>query len=553
MLQTPSDSPTLHTPVLIVGAGPAGSALAAELGRFKVPSIILERKRHSWVAPKTMWISPRTMELCRRFGITDAIRNKGLPSDFPQDSVFLTNLNGYEIARIKRAPWAELKSSPYSPEFLCHCPQSTFDPLLQNLAQSFPTNKVFFDSSLDSFNLDCDGINATVTDRLQHSTYTIRADYLIGADGYDSTVRQCLNIDINGIQNLDESLNIIVRIKDLAKYHNKGDAERYITIGPEGTWATIMAVDGHDIWRIMLYGANHIDVSTLDPAASIQRFLGKSIPYEILSTVKWTRRAVVADRFQHDNRIFLVGDSAHVTPPNGGFGMNTGFADAINLGWKLAAIFHEWGGPQLLTSYDQERRPIAIRTVAEGVVDYNRLTAHTSFANIESAGQDGAASREQLGQLLGEANVKAWEPTGIHFGYVYADSPVIIKDYTSLPSAFDPYNYVPIITPGARAPHFTLSDGRSTIDLFVTGYTLITSSPNGSVEQELLTLAAERRLPLSLIAMDRSFDSSPYKGETLIVRPDGHIAWRKGTRSMAAQAIIDTIAGFSSLNFHSTV
>jgi hypothetical protein len=199
--------------------------------------------------------------------------------------------------------------------------------------------------------------------------------------------------------------------------------------------------------------------------------MGCDIPYAVEGKTLWVRKRTVADRFA-DGRVFLAGDSAHAHPPNGGLGMNTGLQDAFDLGWKLAAMIQGWGGPDLLESYDLERRPASARAAEVSLSNYRRLVQGTKHADILAPTPAGDAARRTIGARLVEENMKSWQPTGVHLGYIYHPSPIIVPDGTPKP-VDDTVGYVPTAFPGARAPHIWLEPDRSTLDLFGDGFVLL--------------------------------------------------------------------------------
>ena len=181
-------------------------------------------------------------------------------------------------------------------------------------------------------------------------------------------------------------------------------------------------------------------------------------PYTVEDKTLWVRKRTVADRFM-DGRVFLAGDAAHAHPPNGGLGMNTGIQDAFDLGWKLAAALRGWGGAALLESYDLERRPASARAAEVSLKNYRRLVSAAQRAEINSPTPEGDAARRVIGERLVEENEKSWHPVGVHLGYIYHPSPVVVPDGTPKPED-DTFGYRPTAFPGARAPHVWLASGR---------------------------------------------------------------------------------------------
>lgn len=531
-----------RTPVLIVGGGPIGLALAAELGSRGVAATLIEQGTEKMGPAKMLLVGVRTMEFCRRLGIADDVIGWGFPEDFCMDNVFVAGgLNGWELSRVHLPSMGGPRQSAESPERQRHCPQTWFDPILRAKASSYPHITLKYETRFESARQDDAGVTVVVRNR-NGTEEILRCDYLIGADGHGSTVRRQLGIEMRGEPHLDTSINIELDIEELASHHPLGNAGRYVAIGPEGMWATFVAVDGKRTWRLTLYGANDIDVDAIDVDQAIRRIVGKPFEYRINSLGKWVRRMVVADSFQ-DGRILLAGDACHTHPPNGGFGMNTGIGDVQNLGWKLEARLKGWGGPQLLASYDKERRPVCHRAANESLVNYRRLTVDTRFDEIENPTPEGERVRRELGAKLSAANAKAWQPVGLHLGHTYDPSPVIASDGTPK-SADDTIGYTPTARPGSRAPHFWVKPGVSVLDTFGEGFTLLRFAP---VDCSLLVEAARSRgIPFKVFDASSDEGASLYEAALCLVRPDGHVAWRGNEVPDDCAHLIARIAGWGS-------
>ncbi len=527
-----------QVPVLIVGSGPVGLGLAADLGWRGVPAMVVEQNDEWTRSPRIMLVSVRTMEFCRRLGTADAVKNWGFPQDFPLDSVFVTSLTGWEIARSHSPSMGQVRPGEFSPEHQAHCPQTWFDPIWQRHAQSFPTNTIRYRHKLEDLRQHASGVTATIRNLDTDAVETVEAGYVVGCDGVTSTVRDLLGIRMRGTELIDYSLSVEFRTKDLASLHDKGNAGRYAFLKPEGTWATCMAVDGKELWRVLYYGDE--DVEKIDVPKLLRTIVGRDFDFTIDAAKPWARRALVADRFQ-DGRVFLAGDSGHTHPPNGGFGMNTGMADAMDLGWKLAAVHQGWAPEALLDSYDVERRPIAHRAVDEAMKDFARLKKGTANPGIDQPGQEGDRARKLLGDKLSQefAGVRGWNRQGMHLGYVYDPSPINVDDGTPKP-ADDTFGYEPNSRPGARAPHAWLSEGKSTLDLFGRGFVLLCF---GAEAPGLVEAAKKVGLPLDVHRIDDLEIAKLYARRLVLVRPDGHVAWRGDAAPGDAAAVIDRIRG----------
>ena len=527
------------TPVLIVGGGPIGLALAADLGRRGVAAVLVERNENRLGPAKMLEVSVRTMEFCRQLGIAEKVRNWGFPLDWPLDSAFVTDLAGYEIGRVRTPALGVAADSPFSPERGRPCPQTWFDPILQDCARSHPQIELRHQVALESFTQDPDGVTATLRDQRSGATETLRAGYLVGCDGFASTVRERLGIAIRGEPHLDWSMTVYLRIPDLFALCDKEKAFRYVFVGPEGTWSFLSIVDGKDLWRLQFVDVDPRRLQSMDIPALVRRCMGRDIPYRIEDKSLWERKRTVAERFS-EGRVFLAGDAAHAHPPNGGLGMNTGIQDAFDLGWKLAALLQGWGGPALLDSYDRERRPASARAAAMSLSNYRRLRSAAPHAEICAPTPAGEAARREVGARLEEENEKSWHPVGVHLGYIYHPSPIVVPDGTRQP-ADDTIGYAPTAFPGARAPHAWLGDGRSILDLFGAGFVLLAFAdvPTEALE----TAAAARGVPLTVHRIAVPEIAGLYGRALVLVRPDGHVAWRGARQPHDAQALIDTVRG----------
>jgi 2-polyprenyl-6-methoxyphenol hydroxylase-like FAD-dependent oxidoreductase len=517
-----------------------GLAIAGELGWRGIKTTVVEQNDAKIGPAKMLLVSVRTMEFCRHLGIENEVAHWGFPPEFCLDNIFVAGgLNGWEIARIPMPRMAGPSHSEQSPERQRHCPQTWFDPILRRKAQSYPHVQLRYQTKFEGMRQDDAGVTAEVQDLRTGRTESIRCRYLVGADGHGSLVRQQLGIEMRGAPHLDSSINIEIDIPDLKSLHKMGDAGRYALLGPEGLWGTFVAVDGRRTWRLTLYGANDIDVDALDVHAAIRRLIGRSFDYKINSMGKWVRKMVVADHFS-DGRVFLAGDACHTHPPNGGFGMNTGIGDAYDLGWKLEAVLKGWGGPYLLDTYDKERRPVCHRAANESLLNYRRLTSDTKFPGIEDHSAEGERLRQGVGRRLNEANVKAWQPIGIHLGYMYDPSPLNIPDGTPRPPE-DTVGYTPTARPGARAPHFWIKPGHSVLDLFGQGFTLLRFAR--AEASNLVDAMKARGVPFAVRDVESQEGRDLYLAQLCLVRPDGHVAWRGDTLPKDCSKLVEWIRG----------
>ncbi|HWM46051.1 MAG TPA: FAD-dependent monooxygenase [Xanthobacteraceae bacterium] len=529
-------------PVLIVGGGPIGLALALDLGWRDVPCLLVEQGDGEVVDAKMFATGIRTVEFCRRWGIAEKVKHWGYPEDFPFDNVFVTSLAGHEVGRIPMPALRDISPFPTSPEQFAHCPQFVFDPILAAAARSYPCVTLRHRCQLVAFRDEGDHVAAELLDHASGARETVRARYLVGCDGIGSMVRKQLGFRMEGVELINHSFNVMFRAKELWSRHDKGIAGRYVIVGPEGAWASLTPADGRDLWRLMIHGEPETDPASIDPAAEVRRAIGNDTPFEVVKFGHWIRRRVVADHYQR-GRVLLAGDAVHVTPPNGGLGMNTGIGDAADLGWKLAAVHHGWAGPHLIDSYEPERRPVGIRQCDEAMRNFQRYGSRKPVPHVTDETEEGARVRAELGRRLQASNAQAWEnPLNTHLGYRYEASPIIVPDGPLPPEPEDPRHYTQTSHPGCRAPHAWLAAGRSTLDLFGRGFTLLVF-PRAASPAPIVAAARSRGIPLDVVAIDRPDIAALYERALVLVRPDGHVAWRGDAPPADVGTLIDRVRG----------
>lgn len=531
-------------PVLIVGAGPVGLALAGDLGWRGVPCRLIEKTDGSIFQPKMDMVGIRTMEFCRRWGIVEWVENSPYPRDYPQDNVWLESLTGIEFGREVMVSKSQEVCPPQSPQKRERCPQDMFDPILRRFASQFPEVTLSYRTELVDLDQSERGVTATLRNLETGLEENVRADYLVGSDGAGSVVREKLGIPMHGEPVLTYTTNIIFKCRDLPSLHNKGKAYRFIFIGREGTWLTIVAIDGADRWRMSIIGdKSKRQVPESEIRELIVRAMGKPFKFEIESIMPWTRRELVAESYGTD-RVFLAGDACHMMSPTGGFGMNTGIADAVDLAWKLEAAVKGWAGPNLLKSYDIERKPVAERAVKEASGNLGRMLAARKKAPPEIAfkpGSEGEAARKEYGDWYTDVMRREWYSIGIHLGFNYYHSPVICPDGSSAPPD-EVSDYKQTGRPGHRAPHVWLEDGTSILDLFGRGYVLLCFT--AAIGEGFSKAVHERGVPLKVVGLaGEKAARSVYGADYVLVRPDGHVAWRNDTLPDNAGHVIDIVRG----------
>lgn len=529
-------------PVLVVGAGPVGLAMAMELGWRGVRCLVVDKGDGTVGHPKTNGVNMRTMEYCRRWGIADQVREKGYPRNRPHDHIYFTTLAGHLIHRHSQPPLDELTPPPGALEPFQRCPQSVFDPLLQARVRSLPGVTLGYHVHCDGVEQDADGVTARLTDLQSAETRTVRAQYLVACEGARSPIRDAIGVELHGTPVLAYSTNVLFKSEEFATFHDKGEGRSYIAIGPDGRWASVNAINGKDLWRFQVRGS--LDPESwgkVDVDADLLRFAGRPFRYEILSVLEWVRRALIADNYQ-SGRILLAGDAVHQLTPSGSFGMNTGIGDVTNLSWKIEAALNGWAGPGLLASYTAERLPVGKRNVDEAAAWFRLgdMKRPPAPAIMEDTPDGERLLRETAARIQKE--MQQPPSFGLQVGYRYDESPVVVGDGTPAP-AVERETYAPTTRPGARAPDARLADGRRMIDLYGRGFALLCLGENPPPAGPLEAAARDRGVPLQTVPITDAEAERLYEWPLVLVRPDGHVAWRGHTSPSDPLAVIDRIRG----------
>lgn len=518
---------TDRTKVLIAGAGPVGLALAIELGLRGIDCVIAERGDGILRVPRMSSVSARGMEFCRRWGIADKVRYAVWSRTHPCDFVYVSTMVGQELARLRMPSYSEREGTlDYSPEGSATCPQIYFDPILAEKARSMPLVSIHYETRLVSFAQDATEVRAQLIDPKTGEEREIVADYLVGCDGAGGVVRRQLGIALDGPGKIATSVNVFFRSPDFARMHEKGWARFFRFFDDEGCWAEAIAIDGKELWRLSVF---HDPSPDLTGKSYLAKLAGCDFSYEILDVSPWERRDFLA-RSYRDHRVFIAGDAAHEMSPTGGSGMHTGICEAVNLAWKLTAMYEGWGGAALLDSYEAECRPIARRYVALSTTTFNALSSLPGSGDFKEAV---AAD----GDLLRSLSM----PDQYRAQFCYEDSPVCLTDGS--PPLEGAAQLVPSARPGTRAPHCWIGGGRSTLDLFGDGFVLVRFGAPDVDVGALKEAAFQRGVPLAIVDVDSADAASIYEQPLVLVRPDGHVAWRSNILPANALSLIDRARG----------
>ena len=532
----------IDTEVLVVGAGPVGLALAIELGTRNVRVMSAERHSRGGMAPRAKTTNVRTRTHLRRWGIAERLAQASpLGIDYPNDVMFITSLAGYKLAEFKNAFNAAPARSPDYPEHAQWIPQYKLENVMLEHARTLPSVDMHFDMTFIDAEQDADRVISTLRDADGH-THTVTSRYLIGADGARSTVRGLIGAKMEGRYGLSRNYNIIFRAPGLALAHRHGPAVGYWQIGANGL-SVVGPMDRGDIWFFMPTGLKEGEViSDEDAIERIKRATGIDLPYEILSADEWVASELLADHYR-DGRIVLAGDACHLHPPFGGYGMNMGIGDGVDLGWKIAATLQGWGDPALVETYEIERRPVHKIVIEEAVANHAIIAAPNAFMAIADDTPEGEALRQKVGQEIAATKTREFHTLGTVLGLCYEDSPIIEGESGPSPVR-DGMHYRPSARPGCLAPHAWLDDGRSIYDLFGQGFALVVA--DGTDDAEVTRAEHEARaldVPFNIVRPPGVPVADLYGANLTLVRPDQHVAWRGNRWTSALRRAVGKTEG----------
>ena len=513
--------------VVIIGAGPTGLSLAIELGHRGVNCLVVERNDRVGYAPRAKTTNIRTRTHMRRWGIADRLAAEAPHGvDYPSHVVFVTRLGGQLLARIENHSYCKPERNPDYPEHGQWIPQYKVEKVLREHVAELPSVEIVFNTEFEGADQDDNGVSVRLRDTLSGEQRTIGCHYLVGADGGRSAVRTGIGASMEGRFGLSRNYNIVFRAPGLAEAHPHGPAAMYWQTHPDAP-SLIGPMDSGDIWFFMPTRLpENVRISDDEAVTLIQKATGIDLPYEIMSSDEWVANALMATSFS-DRRIFLAGDACHLHPPFGGHGMNMGVSDAVDLGWKLAAVLQGWGAPALLESYEPERRQVHQEVIAEAESNHTVLSNDLWRDDLEDPGPAGEAARTEMGRHIIALKDKEFHALGTVLGRSYTHSPVITYGEGGARTPSSAQNYEPSSLPGCLAPHIWRSASRSLYDQFGLGFALICRPEAGPDDIEACAAEARRMgCELSIVHLTRDEAADLYPARLTLVRPDQHVVWR---------------------------
>src|SRR4051812_15925697 len=529
-----------HVPVLIAGGGPSGLSAAIELGRRGIEVLVVEpRTSLDPLRPRAKTTSVRTMEHLRRWGLADRLRAAApLPVDHAQDVVFCTGLFGHEITRFPGAFGLTTTPQELYAEPGQQAPQPLVEQVLRDAVAELPGVTTLIGWRVAAVTDGADAARA-VLEAPDGGRHEGVADWLLGCDGRSGGSRRALGARYEGSSGTLPHLSITLRSRDLDTRELCALGVHYWVIGAErGGLMGRLDLDG--TWWAIVQGVDAV-AEDVDPVALVRALAGADIDVDVLATDPWSARMLLVDRYR-GQRVFLVGDAAHLNPPWGGHGFNTCVGDAVNLGWKLAAVLHGWAPESLLDSYEAERRPVAERTIAAAGAQEAFLAPSFAAGDLDDDGPRGAELRAAVARAL-EVKDPEFHSLGLVLGYDSPAPPFVAPSGGPRPEPAVT-TYTPSAHPGARLPHTWLPDGSSVYDLLGEEFTVLQLSLDAD-PRPLAEASARQGVPLRVVDLS----SLPrlrgvWDADLVLVRPDQHVAWR-GEQVEDAESLLAAVTGAS--------
>lgn len=535
----PMAAPPAETEVLVVGGGPTGLAAAVELGTRDVDCVVLEpRTSVSHSRPRAKTTNVRTMEHFRRLGIAERIREAAyLPVDWSQEAVFTTTLTGEQITRFDGILGLEPGRRDTFAESAQQIPQFLVEEVLRETVESAPSVDPAWGWRLDTLTQSEGGVSATVSHDGATKRQEVTAEYLLGCDGAGSTVRDEIGASFEGEGSPRSNLGIVIRAPGLAERHPHGDAVHYWLVNNDQP-GLMGRLDLDERWWLIAVGVDDPDAA--DPAATVQAMVGEPFDFELVATDPWRSKMLIADTYR-EGRVFLAGDAVSLNPPWGGLGFNTGVADAVDLGWKLAAVLRGWGGPSLLDSYAAERRPVHERVIEKTAENMQTSPADLAAEYVDDPDALDEGARRRAAERIRAVKSVEFYSLGLVLGYRYDGSPVI--DGGERASRPDSMEYQPSFEPGVRLPHAWLGTDRSVYDELGPAFSLVLTMPDLD-PAPFQTAAADREVPLEVVDLSsvEVYTELDAPGAVL-VRPDQHVAWSGTTLPDSPASLLDRVTG----------
>ena len=519
-----------HFPIVICGAGTVGLMLAAELAFRNQKVLLIEKSPYLNDHPRANAVANRSMEYFRRLGIAKKIQDAGIPPDSPADYYWISHFKGKLIHKLSLPASKKMANDKtdienfpeeftWSPYLKTITGQNELEKIILNHLYHSNNVAIKFEHELINFNEDNNKINLEIRNENEILNYS--TNYLMACDGGKSLIREKLKIPLKGRANISNFISIYFRSEKFMELHDFGPANIYFPLKNDMA-GFILNWDTGKTFTYHLMIDKDIDPNAVNVKEALTKVVGSKIDdLEIISVQPWNAHALVANKYQNNN-IFLLGDAAHLFTPTGGFGMNTGISDAVDLAWKIEAVTSGWASRDLLKTYEEERRPIGIRNTNEAANCFDELKKVMIYGDeIDGVSKDSIQLRSDLKKELINQN-KIISSSGTLLGYRY-NSSAILSDGSDEPKD-DPRFYIPSARPGHRAPHYWIKKNETIYDLFGPHFTFVAFS--SFLENKVKPFFHQLKIPFKIVKINDVDCKVLYKKNFVLVRPDYMISWR---------------------------
>jgi len=539
--------------VIIVGGGPCGLMLAIELGQRGISVIVFNERAGTSPLPQANATQARTMEHFRRLGFAFEIRKRGLPTDYPTDITYFTRYTKHELARFALPSSQDAEKAikkmtgSWSAAELPHRISQMFvEEVLYEQALKLSSVELKFGKRVNQISDDGNLCQAIVVADGQEQKF--QSKYLVGCDGPRSLVRKHLNIELVGESGEARDFlggrmhAIYFQSDDLYQRLNAKKAWMYWAFNGDRR-SFMAAIDGKSefVFHTQLKPEEEdVEIDETKARSMFFEAFGDKINMNIISRLSWTAGLTLVANSFHKGRIFIAGDAAHLFTPTGGLGYNTGIEDAVNLGWKIAAVLNGWGQKKLLDSYHTERHQSALRNTSFAREFADSIGKYKATDDLEDETVMGEEARKKAGDYLSSHARAEFNIPGITFGYRYDGSPVL-AGVNQVPPPDKANEYQPSGVPGGRAPHFWIDQNLSIYDKFAVDFTLIGFRDHldlGSAR----SLAIKLNLPLKILELHNEEIRATYGASLVLIRPDQIICWR-GENLSNFENVISIVTG----------
>jgi 4-hydroxyisophthalate hydroxylase len=520
--------------VVIVGGGPVGMGLAIELGQRHIRCIVVERYAAPQPIPKGQNLTQRTLEHFHFWGVEKAVRAaRTIPTEYGIGGLtaYGTLLGDYSYDWMQR----ELVRPFYFTDNE-RLPQYATETVLRARAAELASVETLYGWSAEEVSQDDGAASVVIADRDSKGRRTLRADYIVGCDGSRSTTRAQAGIT-QSLSDHDRLMVLLVfRSHELHRLLERYPGKSfYSVLHPEleGYWKFFGRVDLGSTWFFHAPVPPGTTKDNFDFGQHVHAAAGAEFDVEFEHIGFWELRFAIADAYRN-GRIFIAGDAAHSHPPYGGYGVNMGFEDARNLGWKLAAVLQAWAGRDLLESYDEERRPV-FQSTARDFIE-KAIEADRKFLAAFNPDRDRDAFEHEwrLRKSGARSEVNAFEPN-------YEGSSIVWGPPAGRCSAQGSHAFA------ARAGHHLapqpLSSGRNVFEELGDGWTLLSLDGDDAICRAFSTAAERQRIPLKVIRDSRAGGRERYDAAYVLVRPDQFVAWTGNDASLDATAVLQKAIG----------